>query len=337
MPCMPLFDLSSPDLETHRTQVQPPEDLDRFWEQTLRQARAAGGAVLSEPTSNGLQLVDTWDVSYPGFDGQPVKAWYHRPAGRDDPLPVVVQFQGYGGGRGLPHEVRPWTLAGYATLSVDTRGQGAMWGQGDTPDPIGSHPSYPGFLSRGVRDPATYYYRRVYTDAALAVDATAHLPGTDGRVVVSGASQGGAMALAAAAVHGRWPDSRRAAQVVGAIVDVPFLCDIPRAMNLTPDGPYAELTSYLAVHRRDVAAVLGTLAYHDGAVLAEWADCPALFSVGIMDTTCPPSTVYAAFNAYHGPKRIEPYHYNEHEGGGAVHVGEQLVWLTDLLGPPAVR
>ncbi len=319
---MPLFDLSSPELEAHRTSVVAPEDLDAFWIDTLTQSRAAAWPVLVEPVETGLRLVDTWDVTFSGFDGHPVKAWYHRPAGVRSALPVVVQYQGYGGGRGLAHEIRPWAVAGYAALNVDTRGQGSMWGPGDTPDPIGSEPSYPGFLTRGIRSPQTYYYRRVFTDAVCAVDAVAQLPDTDGRVVASGASQGGALALVAAALH---------EAVVGVIADVPFLCDIPRAADLTPKGPYSELASFLAVHRQDVATALRTLAYHDVAVLAARATCPGLFSVGIMDQTCPPSTVYAAYNAFAGPKHIEAYRYNEHEGGGAFHVQTQLEWLHRLL------
>ena len=53
-----------------------------------------------------------------------------------------------------------------------------------------------------------------------------------------------------------------------------------------------------------------------------------------MDETCPPSTVYAAFNAYGGPKEICVYHYNDHEGGGAFHQVRQLAWLHELFRSP---
>ena len=56
---------------------------------------------------------------------------------------------------------------------MDTRGQGSAWSKGDTPDPEsdGGNPQYPGFMTRGVLDPKTYYYRRVFTDAVRAVEA----------------------------------------------------------------------------------------------------------------------------------------------------------------------
>ena len=135
-------------------------------------------------------------MTFSGFGGDPVKAWLHLPSGASGPLPTVVQYVGYGGGRGLAHEAGAWSLSGRAHLVVDTRGQGSGWSVGDTPDPHGSGPSAPGFLTSGVLDPHTYYYRRVYTDAVLALDAFASCRGwtRPGSRLVGG-SQGGGIAL----------------------------------------------------------------------------------------------------------------------------------------------
>lgn len=328
---VPVTDLTGAELFAHRSLVAPPAGLDRFWADTLEESRALSWPARLEPVDTGLRLTRTWDVTYGGFGGDPVRAWYHRPADAAGDLPVVVRYQGYGGGRGLPHETRCWVLAGYAVLEVDTRGQGSGHRRGDTPDPAGADPSTPGFLTRGVGDPATYYYRRGYTDAVLAAelagdsaDSSAGLPNTDGRVVVAGESQGGALALAAAALA-------RPGTITGALLDVPFLCDIMRAVDLCDDGPYPELATYLSVHRTRADAVRATIALHDGAVLATRATCPALFSAAGMDPVCPPSTVYAAYNAYAGPKAIEYYHFNGHEGGGTQHERVQLDWVSRLL------
>ena len=48
-----------------------------------------------------------------------------------------------------------------------------------------------------------------------------------------------------------------------------------------------------------------------------------------MDQTCPPSTVFAAYHAYGGPKDIEVYEFNDHEGGEAHQRTRQLGWLRD--------
>lgn len=232
-------------------------------------------------------------------------------------------------GRGLGHQVPLWVSAGYACLDVDTRGQGSTYSPGDTPDPSGSGPAHPGYLTRGLEAPQHHYFTRVFTDAVLAVDAVADLPQADPeRVVVCGESQGGGIAIAVAALHER---------VLGAMPDVPFLCDMRRGAEICDANPYAELRKYLSVHRTSSDQAFATLAYVDAAVLASRAEVPALFSVALMDPVCPPSTVYAAYQAWMGPKRIVEYPWNGHEGGEAFQQREQLRWLADLLAEPESR
>jgi len=240
------------------------------------------------------------------------------------PLPAVVEYNGYGGGRGLPHERLAWANAGYAHLFMDTRGQGSSWGSGgDTPDPVGSGPSVPGFMTRGILDPAEHYFRRLFTDAVRAVDAVRALDVVDaGRVAVCGGSQGGGITLA---VAGLVPD------LVGAMPDVPFLCHFRRAVDLADTDPYCEVTRYLSVHRDQVEQVFDTLSYLDGANFARRAHAPALFSVGLMDPICPPSTVFAAYHRYAGEKEIEIYGFNEHEGGSEYQRARQLGWLAERV------
>ncbi|MET4225576.1 acetylxylan esterase [Oerskovia enterophila] len=326
---MPLFDLSAEDLALYRPALACPDDFDEFWGSTLAEARSVGTAVRVARRNSPLRTVEVSDVTFPGFGGHPVKAWYLRPAGVDRPLPGVVAFLGYGSGRGAPHEHLVWPSAGYATLVMDTRGQGSGWGGGGhTPDPVGSGPAAPGSMTRGIEDPYDYYYRRVFTDAVRAVDALRSMPDVDpGQVCVVGGSQGGGIALAAA---GLVPD------LAAVLADVPFLCHIRRAVEIAGTDPYGEVRRYLAVHRDRVDQVFRTLSYVDGANFAARAVAPALFSVALMDPVCPPSTVYAAFNAYAGDdKEIAVFEFNEHEGGGPAHTESQLNWLESHV--PAQR
>ena len=197
---MPRFDLPLAELRDYRPEVRRPADFDDFWQATIAASRATGGDVRVEPVATALTEIDAFDVTFPGFDGDPVKAWLLLPRRRDGALPAVVEFNGYGGGRGLPIERLGWAAAGYAHLFMDTRGQGSAWGSGGgTPDPHGSGPAFPGFMTRGIDSPETYYYRRVFTDAVRAIDAVRTLPEVDAaRVAVCGGSQGGGIALAAA-------------------------------------------------------------------------------------------------------------------------------------------
>ncbi|MBM7507967.1 cephalosporin-C deacetylase [Nocardioides salarius] len=322
---MPQYDLPLPELERYRSGVEAPGDLRWFWDSTISTARSCMWMPKVERISTPLELVDVYDVTFSGFGGDPVKAWYRRPAGRSDDLPVIVRYQGYTGGRGLPHQVGHWPLAGYAVLDVDSRGQGAGGGAvGDTADPHGHGPSYlGGFMTRGLDDPQDYYFRRLLTDAVLAVDVATILPGADAsRICVTGVSQGGGIALAVAGLR---------ADLAAVMSDVPFLGDVPRGMAMASAGPYLEVAAFLASHRTKVGRALATLAYVDTTVLVPWATAPALFSVALMDNVCPPSTVFAAHNAYGGPASIEVYPYNDHEGGQFHHEAVQLTWLANVL------
>lgn len=327
---MPLFDLPLDELTTYRPEVAEPEDFDEFWAGTLAQAREYDLALRYQQVDAGLQHVQVFDVTFAGFGGHPIKAWYARPAGATDDLPLVVNFIGYSGGRGLPHEHTLYPAAGYGYLIMDTRGQGFSLSGGDTPDPGATGPSQPGFLTRGVHDPAEYYYRRLYTDAVRAIEAGRQLPGVDpARVIAKGGSQGAAIAIAAAALT---PD------LYAVQAHVPFLQHFRRAVNMTDAGPYAEITKYLAVHREKAEQTWRTISYVDGVNLAKRASAPALYSVALRDNVCPPSTVYASYNAYGQlartavTKDIEVWEYNNHEGGGGHQEAKNLAWLAALLG-----
>lgn len=322
---MPQYDLPLPELRAYAPDLQAPADVERFWSTTLAEARTHDLAATFAPFDSGLTLLETFDVTYAGFSGAPIRGWLHLPTARQGPLPAVVEYVGYGGGRGLAHERILFAVAGYAHFVMDTRGQGSTWGVGATPDREATgDPAHPGFMTQGILDPASFYYRRVITDAVRAVEAVRGHPAVDPeRVAVTGGSQGGGLTIAAASLIDG---------LVGAMPDVPFLCDFPRAITLRDAGPYAEIGRYLKAHRDHVGQVLATLAYFDMAIVGGRATAPALFSVGLMDEICPPSTVYAAFNRYGGPKEIVEYPFNDHEGGEGFHDVVKLRWLAERLG-----
>jgi cephalosporin-C deacetylase len=317
------FDLALPELLTYRPDVREPVDFDDFWRRTLEDARSVGGEVRITRVDSPLTGVEVYDVEFPGFAGDLIRAWYLLPAASTGRLPTIVEYNGYGGGRGLPHEHLAWVTAGYAYLFMDTRGQGSAWGTGgDTADPQGSGPAAPGFTTRGIYSPETYYYRRVFTDAVRAVDAARGLDRVDpDRITVTGVSQGGGIALAVSGlVDG----------LVAAMPDVPFLCHFERAVGLTDSEPYHEIVRYLSVHRDAVDRTFATLSYFDGVNFAKRAKVPALFSVALLDETCPPSTVYAAINHYAGAADVETYAFNQHEGGQGLQWARQAAWLATI-------
>jgi cephalosporin-C deacetylase len=111
---------------------------------------------------------------------------------------------------------------------------------------------------------------------------------------------------------------------------VPFLCHYRRAVSIQDSNPYGEISRFLLVHRDKVDQVFRTLSYFDGVNLAARAKAQALFSVGLMDEICPPSTVYAAYNHWRGEKDIRIYHFNHHEGGGEYQAVEKVKFLRGI-------
>ncbi|TBN57198.1 acetylesterase [Glaciihabitans arcticus] len=316
-------DLPEPQLREYRSAVTDPEDFDAFWDATLAATRAFDLGLVVEPVDAGLSTIDVFDVTFNGYGGQPVKAWLRVPASATGPLPAIVQFVGYGGGRGHALEDLLWASAGYAHFQMDTRGQGSGWTLGATADPEGSGPQSPGFLTRGIDSRETYYYRRVFTDAVRAIEAARSLDSIDAsRVSVLGGSQGGGIALAAAALV---PD------VAALVAFVPFLCDLPRAAVVTDNEPYKELGRYLAVHRDSTARVFDVLRYFDGVNFARRVTAPAWFSAALMDPTCPPSTVFGAFHNLTGEKHIEVWPFNAHEGGGTFDQALALEFIGEVV------
>jgi cephalosporin-C deacetylase len=311
MPLEQLRKYKSPDPE--------PADFDGFWRQTLKETGSYDlDAVFEAVDDDSYKLIDAYDVTFSGFGGQRIKGWFIEPAGNHKPLPCVVSFAGYTGGRELPVDHLAYVTAGFCNLVMDTRGQG-----GQTPDDGPAGPQTSGFMTRGIESPARYYYRRLFADAARAIEAAASHPHVDARrIAVAGGSQGGGIAIAAAALAGK--------KVKLCAPDVPFLCDYRRAIAIVDTYPYFEITTYIKRHR-SAKTVFDALAYFDGVNLAKRITARSFFSVGLMDTCCPPSTIFAAYNNIKAKKDIRVYEYNNHEGGGSLHALEKLRFLRQNL------
>ena len=333
---MPWYDLPVEQLREYRTSTREPDGLDDWWARRIEAARALARPPVRTPHQPRLyDPVEVYDVEFSGGGGDRVRAWYLRP--RDAPsAPMVVKFIGYGGGRGTPTEHVLLPALGYALLVMDSRGQGGRWTSGATPDgATGTGPENSLVMTRGITSPDDYYYTRMFTDAVRAVDtalelaATAAAGGTGAGgapgIAVTGGSQGGALALAAAALR---PDAVRVCHA-----DVPFLCDIQRAITLAPRPPYTEVPEFLANNIGLIEPALNTLRYVDCALLARRITASTLMSVGLMDDICPPSTVFAAYNEIAADKEIAVLPYSGHAWPTA-HTERQLAHLREHLPAP---
>ena len=318
-----LFDLPLPELQRYRPEVAEPADFRDFWSYELAAARSHPLDAVFVPAPGHVRHAEVFELEFAGHYGARIKGWLLVPT-ELAPRPImVVEYVGYGGGRGSPLDWLTYSCAGHLHLVMDSRGQGGGWRGSDTPDPHdGGAPGSRGFLTRGILDPRRQYYTRLYIDAVRAVEAAqAHPLGVDLPIVTTGISQGGGLALVAAHL---------ADGVAATMPDVPFLSDFERAVRTTPTGPYTEILEFCAVYPQHVAQVFQSLSYLDIVNHAKYIDQPALFSVGLLDEIAPASTVYAAYNSYTGPKVIEVYPYNGHEGGGSRQLHARLGYLEAL-------
>ena len=179
---MPWFDMPLQQLREYRTSTPEPEGLDEWWAKRLEAARAQARPAMFTPHEPDVYApFEVSDVEFSGADGDPIRAWYIKPAGAAS-APVVVKFIGYGGGRGAPSEHMLLPALGYAVLVMDSRGQGGRWTTGATPDGRGGTGAENSLvMTRGIASPEDYYYTRMFTDAARAVDVALELAGPGGK------------------------------------------------------------------------------------------------------------------------------------------------------------
>jgi cephalosporin-C deacetylase len=332
---MAYFDMPLSELRNYNPDIREEQDFDEFWARTLDETRRHPLDPVFTPVDLPFRGIECFDVSFSGYGGQRVKAWYLRPAGAEK-VPAYLEFIGYGGGRSLPHDWTGRVAFGMAHLIMDTRGQGSGWSPGDTPDiddgaggggnEAAGHQTgqYPGFMTRGIHSPERYYYRRLFADAVRAWETLSTRPEIDrSRIAAGGGSQGGGITLALAGL---------VPEVPLVFPDVPFLCHFSRAIRITDSHPYGEIREYLRQHRHQADQAESTLSYFDGANFATRARADAVFSTSLMDDICPPSTVFAAYNRYGGNKEIDVYDFNGHEGGGVHQRARQIEALASRWG-----
>ena len=314
-----VFDFPLPKLREYRPALTRRPDFGTFWAETLREAAEPLEAEV-RPVEYPVPEVQVFDVRYDGFRGARIGAWYVLPQreAMRSPLPGLVFYHGYSGSRSDVFSYLPWVLQGYAVFAVDVRGQ-----SGVSTDPGAySMGHVRGWMTKGILDEREYYYRGVYVDCVRAIDVLCAQPEVDAeRIGVTGGSQGGGLTLAVAGL-----DRRPAV----AMADVPFLCHFERPLEISDAYPYREIADFLRRYPGTDERVFRTLSYFDGMNLAASIVCPTLVTVGLEDTVCPPSTVFAAYNWIDAPKSIDVFRYYAHEVPGT-HSVTKLGWANYYL------
>ena len=299
------------------SKVKRPEDIDRFWEDVLAEtAKIPLEPEVKHDALRSTEQVDVFEVFYDSLDGVRIAGWYARPKEGNGLLPGLLQVPGYQMEPPIP---KPWARKGYAAFSVAPRGKLRSNRQ--------FNPGYPGLLTYGIVDRNTYSYRGFYMDACRGLDFLLGREEVDsGRIGVTGHSQGGGLTVTTAAL--------RPEVVKAAAAGAPYLCGFMDAIELTDGYPYQEIADYLRLHPESRQQVEDTLAYFDGINLAPRIRCPIIVSVGLQDSTCPPETGYAMFDAI-GSADKQMYAYDGHGHDANNHQHDAIIdaFLAEHLAP----
>jgi cephalosporin-C deacetylase len=303
------MDMPLEQLKKYQGRNPRPDDLQAYWERGLEEMRALDPEVEMRPAGFRVPGAECFDLFFTGVGGARIHAKYVRPTvkAKAKPHPAVVQFHGYAGHAGDWADKLSWVSLGYSIASMDCRGQG-----GASQDPGGVHgTTLRGHIIRGLQDgPEHLLFRRIFLDCAQLAGIVMNMSEVDpARVGALGGSQGGGLTLACASLE---PRIKRVAPTF------PFLCDFKRVweMDLAKDA-YEEIRTYFRhfdpQHVREDETWM-SLGYIDVQHLVERIRGEVLMGVGLMDTICPPSTQFAAFNRITTPKHLEIYPDFGHEG-----------------------
>ncbi|MHB8996661.1 MAG: acetylxylan esterase [Armatimonadota bacterium] len=304
---MPLVDMPLQQLLSYQGRNPRPADHDQYWESALAEMRAIDPQVELVPASFHVPGVECFDLFFTGVRGARVHAKYVRPAKAPQPHPAVVMFHGYTGSCGDWHDKLSWAAMGYSIAALDCRGQG---GCSEDPGCV-KGTTYRGHIIRGLEDtPDKLLFRDIYLDTTQLAGLVMDMDEVDAtRVGAFGGSQGGGLTLACASLEPR---------IAKAAPMYPFLCDYQRVWEMDlAVGAYEELKTFFRqfdpTHERE-QEIFTKLGYIDVQFLTPRIKAEVLMGVGLMDTICPPSTQYAAYNKITSPKQTVIYPDFGHEG-----------------------
>ncbi|MFP4151310.1 MAG: acetylxylan esterase [Alkalispirochaeta sp.] len=295
---MPVIDMPLEELNAYRGSSPRPDDFDGYWNAgiaELDQLEDRGFNVEWRRSAFTVPYAECFDLYYDGvrggrIHGRCVFPGGYVPGGAGEPaIPGLFRFHGYTGNAGDWSMLLPYAAAGIAVCAIDVRGQG-----GESTDPGGTvGNTLQGHIIRGIEgDPDDLLYRQVFLDTVAAVRVIIGLPWIDAsRLGTIGASQGGALSIACAALEPR---------ITHTWAVYPFLSDYRRVWDLEGgDSAYLEIRQWLK--RRDprheqIDSFFTRLGYIDVQFLAERIRGDIVILTGLMDEICPPSSQFAVYN-----------------------------------------
>ena len=306
---MPIVDMPLKELYEFQGLNERPADMEDYWDRAIAGMEALGTDCELVPARFQTDGAECFEMYFTGMGGARIHCRMARPTKRAKraKLPAMCLYHGYSGDCGGFSGLLKWVASGYVAAAMDCRGQG---GSSEDIIPVKGNTLH-GHIIRGLDDPDPdkLYFRNVFLDAAQMARIVMSWDEVDEtRVGATGGSQGGGLTLACAALT---PKLNRAAPVV------PFLCDYRRVWEMDLDvAAYAELREFFRHsdprHERE-AEIFTRLGYIDNQHLAHRIRAEVKMFTGLMDTICPPSTQFAAYNRITAKKSVVIYPDFGHE------------------------
>jgi cephalosporin-C deacetylase-like acetyl esterase len=298
-----------------------PEDFDSFWRTAQAQlAEIPLDVQLTRLDQLSGVNVDNYAISFANVGGTRIYGFLSVPRGREAPFPAYVTVPGAGPGPFGPSA--QWASRGALSLvmGVHSYDVGTLGKEGVEAayKELNANGTY-SHIGKGDRE--EFYFYRAILGVDRAVQWLTSRPDWDGvHLVVDGSSQGGAFALIMAGLNPKF---------TAAAANVPAMCEHTAGRAQRQPG-WPNLANRLA--GQELEQVLTMSAYFDAVNFARRIKCPVIVSVGFIDRTCPPGTVYAAYNQIQTPKRM----FNGPLDGHAWQVGEFRAfneqWVAGRLG-----
>jgi len=301
-----LFDMPYEDLLTYEGTNPKPADFESYWDTALAEMQALDPQIELIPAEFQVDYAECYHLYFTGVGGARIYAKFIKPKGITKPGPALLMFHGYSMNSGDWLDKLPYVAAGFIVAALDCRGQG-----GKSED-VGGVKGWTlnGHFVRGLdNDPKNLLYRAIFLDTAQLAKIVMEMPEVDEtRLGATGGSQGGGLTLACTALE---PRIKRSAPVY------PFLSDYQRVWDIDQDvDAYDELRAWFRRfdprHERETE-IFTQLGYVDIQHLAPRIRGEVLMGVGLMDTICPPSTQFAAYNKITAPKSLLVYPDYGHE------------------------
>jgi cephalosporin-C deacetylase len=307
---MPVVDMPLDKLKEYQGTTPCPTDLDEFWDKSLEEMHRIDPQIELVPADFQVDFADCFNMFFTGAGGARVHAKLIRPKKLDSPRPAVLQFHGYSGDCGDWTSKLGFAAMGFTVAALDCRGQGGF------SEDVGGVKGWTlrGHFIRGLMNaldghPEKLLFRNIFLDTAQLAKIVMGMPGVDPqRIGAMGGSQGGGLTLACASL---------APEIKLAAPDFPFLTDYRRVWEMDLDvAAYEELRIFFRKfdpqHKR-AEEIFRTLGYIDVQNLTKRIRAEVLMGTGLIDTICPPSSQFAAYNKITSKKSVEIYPDFGHE------------------------